>query len=446
MPASPPPGTPFTGSGIATPLPWRDDPLSWFEPIHDQPGTLWLDSGAGGPSGGRFDLGLFAPRKILTSRPGEPRANFLDALRCVAGGDGAHLAAAGFAGYDFGRESLGIPSRLPTTTKLPEAWAGLYDAALVIDHDSRQAWLVHAPDTDPRPFREMLGTRPAAAVARPFRLGGEFRGDTGYEAYAGAFARIQQYIRDGDCYQVNLAQRFRAPYSGDTWEAWRRVRNRYPAAYGAYLRIAGGALLCHSPEQFLEVRGREVTTRPIKGTRPRDDDPARDRALAEALAASVKDQAENLMIVDLLRNDIGRFCDYGSVRVPRLYQLESHATVHHLVSTVSGRLHPESTPLDLLAGCLPGGSVTGAPKHRAVQIIDELEPCRRHAYCGSVFWIDRDGNLDSNIAIRTLVADARELQCWGGGGIVADSDCEEEYKESIVKVRRLLDVLEETLP
>jgi para-aminobenzoate synthetase component 1 len=187
----------------------------------------------------------------------------------------------------------------------------------------------------------------------------------------------------------------------------------------------------------------QVETRPIKGTRPRASDPSLDAAQAAALLDSLKDRAENLMIVDLLRNDLGRSCRIGSVKVPELFALESYPNVHHLVSAVTGELAADKDALDLIAGSFPGGSITGAPKSRAMQIIDELEPTRRALYCGSLLYLDVRGEMDSSIAIRSLLAKDGQISCWGGGGIVADSDWQAEYQESITKVKVLLQTLEQ---
>jgi para-aminobenzoate synthetase component 1 len=201
-------------------------------------------------------------------------------------------------------------------------------------------------------------------------------------------------------------------------------------------------VLSNSPERFLEVRGEAVETRPIKGTRPRDADPTRDAALAAALAGSAKDRAENLMIVDLLRNDLGKSCEPGSIAVPRLFEVESLATVHHLVSTVTGRLRTDRDAVDLLRGCFPGGSVTGAPKHRAMEIIEELESHRRGIYCGAIAYLGFDGAMDSSIAIRTLVVGNGAARFWAGGGIVADSQLDAEYHETLVKAAAIARLLE----
>jgi para-aminobenzoate synthetase component 1 len=204
-------------------------------------------------------------------------------------------------------------------------------------------------------------------------------------------------------------------------------------------------LLCLSPERFLKLAGRHVETRPIKGTRPRQRDAAADQREAEELRHSVKDRAENLMIVDLLRNDIGRNCTPGSIHVDQLFELVSYPTVHHLVSTISGELLPQRSGFDLLRDSFPGGSITGAPKRRAMEIIEELESDPRRAYCGSLLYISADGRMDSNIAIRSLVCDGDSIHCWGGGGIVADSQWEQEYQETWDKVGRFIEALESTL-
>jgi para-aminobenzoate synthetase component 1 len=260
----------------------------------------------------------------------------------------------------------------------------------------------------------------------------------GSGSYAAAFDRIKDYIREGDCYQVNLAQRFRAQTSHDAWALYQRIRLVNPAPYGALLEYPFGEVLSSSPEQFLCVQEGRVQTRPIKGTRPRGHDAESDRALRAQLLSSEKDRAENLMIVDLLRNDLGKVCEPGSIAVPGLFEIESFATVHHLVSTVTGRLRAGKDAIDLLAGCFPGGSITGAPKMRAMQIIDELEPVRREVYCGSVIRLGFDGNLDSSIAIRTLLKQGTEVYYWAGGGIVADSQCASEYQESLDKAAAFL--------
>ncbi|MEA3639340.1 MAG: aminodeoxychorismate synthase component I [Lamprobacter sp.] len=259
--------------------------------------------------------------------------------------------------------------------------------------------------------------------------------------YAAAFARIKGYIRAGDCYQINLAQRFAARASGDPWSAYRRLRQLNPAPFSAYLQTPFGQILSSSPERFLALRDGRVETRPIKGTRPRSADPDEDAALKRALAESPKDRAENLMIVDLLRNDLGRVCRTGSIQVPSLFATESYASVHHLVSTITGELRANEDASSLLRACFPGGSITGAPKIRAMQIIEALEPHRRGVYCGAIGYLGFDGAMDTNIAIRTIVHSAGQVRFWSGGGLVHDSDCEQEYRETFDKAARLIELL-----
>src|SRR5690606_18531048 len=236
-------------------------------------------------------------------------------------------------------------------------------------------------------------------------------------------------------------QRFSAPCAADPLTAYQQLRQVCPTPFAAYLESPAHAVLSLSPERFIRVAEGQVATRPIKGTRPRGDTPEQDRALALELHSSPKDRAENLMIVDLLRNDLGRACVFGSVQVPELFSVESYPNVHHLVSSITGTLAPGQDALSLLAGAFPGGSITGAPKIRAMQIIEELEPVRRSLYCGSIGYIGCEGQMDMNIAIRSLVHQDDRLYCWGGGGIVADSDGEAEYQESLTKVRVLMESL-----
>ena len=238
---------------------------------------------------------------------------------------------------------------------------------------------------------------------------------------------------------MNLAQCFSADYSGDPWHAYRRLRAVAAAPFAAFLDLEDNdALLCLSPERFISLHGNHVETSPIKGTRPRYDDQRADQLAATELRSSEKDRAENLMIVDLLRNDLGRSCIPGSIHVDRLFEVQSFPTVHHLVSTISGELQAQRSAIELLRDSFPGGSITGAPKRRAMEIIAELEPTARQAYCGSVWYISADGRMDSNIAIRSLQCTDGEVRCWGGGGIVADSQWQLEYQETYDKVGKFL--------
>ena len=333
---------------------------------------------------------------------------------------------------------------------MPELAIGIYDWAVVVDHEEQRAWLV-AQDRALEPARGWADvvaslTARAAKPRQPFRVLSKVAASFDRASYARAFTRVQDHIRAGDCYQINLTQRFEARVQGDPWQAYERLRRTNPAPYSAFLDLPFAQVLCSSPERFLTLRGDRVETKPIKGTRPRAVDPALDAALAKDLACSAKDRAENVMIVDLLRNDLGKCCVPGSVRATPLFAIESFASVHHLVSTVTGQLAPGRRAVDLVRACFPGGSITGAPKHRAMQIIEALEPQRRSLYCGCIGYLSFDGNMDLNIAIRTLLRIGERVYTWAGGGIVADSAVESEYQESFDKAAALLAILEAEEP
>ncbi len=251
-----------------------------------------------------------------------------------------------------------------------------------------------------------------------------------FATYQTKFDQVQRYIRAGDCYQVNLTKRFSAKVLGQAWPTYMKLRSASPAPYAAYLHLPFATILSNSPESFIQCREQQVVTSPIKGTRPRDHrSKFKDRMAADALLNSAKDRAENLMIVDLMRNDLSRCCELGSVKVPKLFALHSFANVHHLISTVVGRLRDDLHALDLLKSCFPGGSITGAPKIRAMQIIEELESSRRGLYCGAIGYIGVDGNLETNIAIRTMVLRDGVVRFSAGGGLVLDSCAGDEYQE-----------------
>lgn len=351
--------------------------------------------------------------------------------------------AIGYFAYELGQGIERLPDSGKPRVGVPDLAVGIYDWAIVQDHDAGQAFLVeggHDPEPVGLPPDALPSTVTPAAFGPRFAVTAKVERQIDYPTYRDAIARILAYIRDGDCYQVNYTQQFLAPATGDPWDGFLRLRSLNPAPYAAYLGYPFGAVLSSSPEQFLKVTAGEVSTRPIKGTRARSGDVAEDRWLAESLIASEKDRAENVMIVDLLRNDIGKNCDIGSVSVPKLFALESFATVHHLVSSVTGRLAADRHVLDLLRGAFPGGSITGAPKRRAMEIIDELEPCRRSVYCGAIGYVGFDGDMDTNIAIRTMLFADGMLRCWAGGGIVIDSRPEDEYQESLDKASAMLAV------
>lgn len=441
------------------PLPYHADPRPRFARIQAAPGACLLDGGRPHAERGRFELFSAWPEQTLAPRPDEDGRAFLARCRAALAELGRADAPAGvelpftggllgYLAYDFGRRLERLPAQAADDLALPDARLGLYAWALVTDHRRQTSQLVFHPRLPAERRAALIALFEAGADAPPaddFRLLAPFAADLDAGQYRAAIERIQDYIRAGDCYQVNFAQRFQAPCRGQPWGAYDRLREACPTPFAGYLALEDGAILSLSPERFISVQAGQVETRPIKGTRPRGADADEDRALADDLLASAKDRAENLMIVDLLRNDIGRSCRTGSVRVPELFALESYPNVHHLVSSVTGELAEGLDAFDLLAGSFPGGSITGAPKIRAMQIIDELEPTRRAIYCGSLLYIDCRGEMDSSICIRTVLVRGGRASCWGGGGIVLDSVWQAEYAESQTKVRVLLQTLETTL-
>ena len=438
------------------PLPYRANPTEFFAVIRHAPGAVLLDSGRPMAVRGRYDLLSAWPEAILTVGPDESGGDFLQRLRKnltqlgqATLPDGYDLPFAGgligYLSYDFGRHLEQISHLAVDDLHLPDARFGLYAWALVSDHKVQTSQLVFHPALADSERQRLINVFSQAQNDAPttFKLHGPMIPDLSAEAYHQAIIRIQDYIQAGDCYQVNFAQRFRAPCIGDPWAAYCALREACPTPFSGFQSLPDdGAVLSLSPERFVRISERQVETRPIKGTRPRGLTPEEDAANAAELLASPKDRAENLMIVDLLRNDLGRSCRIGSVKVPELFSLESYPNVHHLVSSVTGVLADDKDALDLIAGSFPGGSITGAPKIRAMQIIDELEPTRRGLYCGSLMYLDVRGEMDSSIAIRSLLVKDGQVCCWGGGGIVADSEWQAEYQESLTKVRVLLQTLE----
>jgi len=360
---------------------------------------------------------------------------------------------AGFFGYELGGLLERLPPRRTDDLGLPDLALGAYDAALAIDHatdraylvasgvpartpgerlaraESRLAWLHERLDRN-RPLAPLRWNADSTPVPSPVSTFDR-------PSYEAAVARVIELIGAGDAFQVNLSQRFGASLADgdDALALFRRLAVISPVPFAALIDLGDAQVVSASPELFLRVIGRTVETKPIKGTRPRGVDPRWDAQWAAELLASGKDRAENVMIVDLLRNDLSRVCEDGSVQVPRLCALESYANVHHLVSTVTGTLRPGADALDLLRASFPGGSITGAPKVRAMEIIAELEPTVRGPYCGALGYLGFDGDMDLAIAIRTAVVRDGRLYFHAGGGITAESDPAMEYEETIAKVR-----------
>ncbi|MCI0431479.1 MAG: aminodeoxychorismate synthase component I [Rhodospirillales bacterium] len=443
-------------------LRYRRDAGAVFAAFADRPWSMFLDSGADTGRRSRYDIVAADPYLTLTTRG--PRTEIqtrgsivtseecpfallkraLGEVRPSAPGPPFAGGAMGYFAYDLARRLEQLPVVAASDLDLPDLAVGLYDWALVVDHAEQRSFLVSSErgGRSPDRLREIR-----AALEHPvsepggFAVASPVHFNMTRREYERAFDRIKRYIREGDCYQVNFAQRFSARIEGRPWQAYRALQRLNPAPFSAYLRLPDLVVLSSSPERFLQVRDGLIETRPVKGTRARSPAKLRDRALAEELRASAKDRAENLMIVDLLRNDLGKNSALGSIAVPALFELESFATVHHLVSTVTGRLAPGRHALDLLAGCFPGGSITGAPKLRAMEIIEELEPHRRNVYCGAIGYIGFDGAMDTSIAIRTLLIRDGCIFGWAGGGIVSDSDPHAEYQETWDKAEAMLRLL-----
>ena len=453
-----------------------------FRRLAHLPHACFFDSARRSPLG-RYSYVTADPFAWITSRQGLVRENgrpltatdtfaavaerlagmplpTLDDLPPFQGG------AAGLFGYDLCHHIERLPRPTFDDFQVPDLAVGLYDWVLSFDHQTGAAWLVSTglPETEPhrRAARaeqratvvlRLLDGPPAVVEARaappcpiaaphspvPGLAGVSTNFDR--DTYLTTIRRAIEYIHAGDCFQVNIAQRLLYPVREAPLDLYGRLRERNAAPFAGYLDAGEFIILSASPERFVEVRGGEVETRPIKGTRPRGWTPEEDMLRAEELRESAKDRAENVMIVDLLRNDLGRVCRYGSVRVDTLCGLESYQYVHHLVSVVRGTLRPECGPIDLLRAAFPGGSVTGAPKVRAMEIITELERVARGAYCGSLGYIGFDGSMDTNLLIRTFTHGKGWLQFPVGGGIVAESQPEREHEETWHKAEGLLRAL-----
>ncbi|MEX0807727.1 MAG: aminodeoxychorismate synthase component I [Dongiaceae bacterium] len=452
---------------------WRA-PETLVAALPTAPGTVFLDSAMSHPELGRWSYLAFDPFGHFMVRDGQAIWNGellaeapIEALRlqlrryAVAREPEmpSYLpGATGAFSYEAGALFERLPPPRATGPAAPEIELWFHDAALVFDRAEQRLFIVSTgwPETERVKqanrrearatwLRDWLRNAGDAAPHPHVRLPRDaWRSNLGRRGYEKAVSRTRAYILAGDVFQANIAQRFSTmlPVGWDAIGLYDQLRIANPATFGAFVAGADQTLLSMSPERFLRLRDGQVETRPIKGTRGRSTDQAEDRRLADELIASAKDRAENVMIVDLLRNDLSRVSKPGTVNVPMLCGLESYAAVHHLVSVVTSQLHDGADALDLLAACFPGGSVTGAPKIRAMEIIHELEPDRRGVYCGSIAHLGFDGSLESNIAIRTLVCAGREASFHAGGGITLLSDPAAEYEETLIKAERVFAAFE----
>jgi para-aminobenzoate synthetase component 1 len=429
---------------LAVELAPAPDPLDACARFSELPNLVFLDSSARGTLG-RYSF-LTADPIALVGDTGDPLAAARSLLAPHVRAPHAGLppfqgGIAGYVGYDWGAEQERVRRRAGGVGA-PDAVLGLYDWTIAWDHAQRRAWIVAWTEERLAWVRERVA-RPVRPSAHPPVRPSDVVSNFTRPEFEAAVSRIRDYIAAGDVYQVNLAQRFHTPFAGPPLDLYRRLRARSAAPFGAYLALKPLTIASISPERFvrLDAVTRVAEARPIKGTRPRGATPTEDAALAQALTTSEKDRAENVMIVDLLRNDLGKVCRPGSVRVPELYALESHPTVHHLVSTVTGVLGDGADAFDLLRAAFPGGSVTGAPKIRAMEIIAELERAPRGVYCGAIGYVSATGDMDLNIPIRTVVLQDGIASFHAGAGIVWDSEPAAEYDETLAKARALIDAL-----
>lgn len=448
----------------AVDIPYTSDSTVLYDKVCDEPWSVYLDSCQPDSVLGRFDIIVSRPSICFVTRDNETTIQTYSESYVVPDDPfdllKDHLkqhkknpyslpfigGALGFFSYDLGRRIEVIPSLAENDLSLPNMVIGIYKWVVVVDHKKRKTMLI-GDKSDVKTRREwselvnLFSTNLRIQDQLSFSVTEEVSSNMTAEYYKKAFDRIKNYIRDGDCYQVNLAQRFEVSVEGSSWEAYKKLRKINPSPFGAYLNYSDYQILCNSPERFLSVKNNVVETKPIKGTRPRSTIVKKDKSLKLDLEMSKKDQAENVMIVDLLRNDISKNCKLDSIKVPSLFNVETFSNVHHLVSTVTGELRKCRTAIDLLYGCFPGGSITGAPKLRSMEIIEELEPHRRGVYCGSIGYIGFDGNMDMNIAIRTIVHKNKKMYFYVGGGIVHDSIEQDEYQETFDKATAIMQLL-----
>ncbi|GAB1266260.1 aminodeoxychorismate synthase component I [Aurantivibrio infirmus] len=474
-------------------IPFYKNGQHYFNLIKHLPYPVWLDSGRPKAEFGRFDIITARPSKLFVSsnnstevtdfeftQPGkDDRAldpypentapligaktkqqvfdsnsdspfnilrESMDSITVIDNQDIPFTGGLiGYFAYTLSNYLDFLPAREASIESIPDMHVGLYLWSFIQDHEQKRSFLAIHPDCpeilelEAKFFAEQTSSV-IESHDNTFNIN-ELKSNFDVNSYNSAFMKIQDYLAAGDCYQVNFAQRFEAKYQGDPSDAYLRLRKVLPAPYSSFLGLKDGAILSHSPEQFLKVQNQHVRTQPIKGTSRRHNNPALDKESASKLQASAKDRSENLMIVDLMRNDLGKNCRSGSVTAKSLFELKSYANVHHLVSTIEGELKASSSAIELFRDCFPGGSVTGAPKTRAMAIIQELETVDRSVYCGSIAYISANNQMDSSITIRTLVCDRETIYCWGGGGIVADSTASAEYQESLDKIQILLDTL-----
>ncbi len=447
-------------------VPYFEDVAPVFSTFAYLPWAIFLDSGRPASEFGRYEIFSAYPKKtfvtqgkfttitsggnqqIVSDDPFELVANELARSTIEADGLPFTGGALGFFSYDLGRRVENIPSSALDDIELPEMAIGIYHWAYIADHAEKKA-IVVGDLSEPRVrlnWQDIINDVSQLKNVDDedeYKALNKIQSNMTAEQYAEKFTAVKNYIGSGDCYQVNLAQRFNVKVEGDSWLGYQKLRKINPSPFSSYINIPECKILSVSPERFIQVNNEVVETKPIKGTRPRAEDIKADNVLKQELEISTKDRAENVMIVDLLRNDLSKCCEINSVKVIKLFEIESFPTVHHLVSTIEGKLPSKTSPVELLRECFPGGSITGAPKIRAMEIIEELEPHRRGLYCGSVGYIGFNRKMDTNIAIRTIIQKNDQAYFYAGGGLVWDSQVDDEYQETFDKAAAMFRFFEQ---
>lgn len=459
---------------IVHPIPYQEPQDVYLKFMHS-PWSLWLDSAAHSEQG-RYSFITVDPfstfvckrnkivcdQQILYGNPFELLKQKiihyqLDPIFPAIPFPGG---VAGFFGYELNQHIETIPSKQVDDMQVPDLMVGFFDVVIGFDHHEKLAWICSTglPQREKK-ANQLRAKRRLEAVLEPLHkpLSKEIRNSThafkalhavtsnfSPEHYMSAVEKVKNYIYLGDIFEANIAQRFSGILHGaeDTFPLYQQLRRRNPAPFAAYLKFGKTCIASASPERFIQLkRNRQVEACPIKGTRPRGGTLVEDKQLAEELAASEKDRAENIMIVDLIRNDLSKVCENHSVKVEKLCNLVTYSNVHHLVSQIVGQLNKNKTAIDLLEACFPGGSVTGAPKPRAMEIIAEIEPHVRGPYCGSMGYIGSDGTMDLSIVIRTFVMQGKKISFHAGGAVTTGSHAELEYRETLDKVMVLQKIL-----
>jgi para-aminobenzoate synthetase component 1 len=450
----------------------KDSCLSLAGRFKDVPYSFFLDSALGSNKLGRFSFLGIEPFLIFKSKKDHLTLDWITRREAKRGNpflalkglfrqyrvdlrDGSPVpfigGGVGYFSYDLKDFNERLPDRAVDDIDIPDSIVCFYDTILAFDHYTEECYIISTgfPEKGKkRLYRQkarleslrnkVLNHIPTDRYQPPRLVTPRIESNFTRDTYVNAVLKAKEYIKRGDIYQVNLSQRFKVTLEADPFDLYGILRTINPAPFACFLNFGEVKVASASPERFLKVEGRRIETRPIKGTRPRGENPGEDERLKRELMSSVKDKAENLMIIDLERNDLGRICEYGSVRVTEFMACEEYATVFHLVSAVEGKLRKEADAADCLINCFPGGSVTGAPKIRSMEIIEELEPVKRSIYTGSIGYISFNGSMDTSVVIRTFIIKGRDAYFQVGGGIVYDSDPEREYEETLDKAKALI--------